>query len=145
MEKNLNFKRILLGGLAGGVAMFVVGMIIHGGILEESYNNLMSSHVLKTHEEVNMTAMWLHHIFLLVSGILCTALYAIARTHLGAGAKTAIITGLLVGLIASGTPIAMYVFYNVGAKVPFFTMLDVILEITLGTLVGGWIYKEQTA
>ncbi len=138
-----NYKRILLGGIAGGVVMFIVGMIIHGFILEQNYIYLQERGILVNEETASEWKMILHHLYLIFTGTILAFLYATTRNVTGAGMSTAILTGLLVGLINGAGAIAMLAFYDIGNKVPFFTYVDSVLEPIVGTVVAGWLYKDK--
>lgn len=140
--KNLNFSRILLGGVLGGIAMFIVGMIIHGVILHDNYMYLSQKGIIVNEENAAEWKMILHHVYLIFSGIVLAVLYALLRNSTGKGIKTAVIGGLLVGLVCGAGAIAMLAFYNMGNKVPFFTFVDSILEPIVGSIVAGWLYKD---
>ncbi|MBI2967271.1 MAG: hypothetical protein HYY40_05595 [Bacteroidetes bacterium] len=139
MENKLNYTRIILGGLAGGVIMLVIGMVIHGFILEKHYAFQMGKGCLL--DEPRFGGV-IHHIVVLLSGIVLAGLYAMSRKQCGAGPKTALCVGFLVGCMSLPGMAAMLSFYDQGFRIPIMTGVDSMLECMAGTLVAGWLYKE---
>lgn len=137
-----NYGRILLGGFLGGIGMLVVGMIIHGGILQDHYIFLQQKGILVSEENSEEWKMILHHLYLIFSGVVLAYLYALLRNVTGKGIKTALLGGFLVGLISAAGAVAMLAFYNLGNKVPFFTFVDSIIEPVVGSIIAGWLYKD---
>ncbi|GIV29857.1 MAG: hypothetical protein KatS3mg028_0923 [Bacteroidia bacterium] len=138
----LNYSRIILGGIAGGIGMLIVGMVIHGGVLRDNYIYLQQKGVLVSEDTAEEWKMAVHHFYLIFSGIILALLYALLRLPLGKGIKTAVITGFLVGLISAAGAVAMLAFYNAGNKVPFFTFIDSVIEPIVGCIIAGWLYKD---
>lgn len=141
-QLKLNYRRILLGGLLGGVGMLIVGMVIHGGILQDHYIFLQQKGILVSEENAEEGKMILHHVYLIFSGIVLAYLYALLRNVTGKGIKTAILGGLMVGLVSAAGAVALLAFYNLGNKVPFFTYIDSIVEPIVGSIIAAWLYKD---
>ena len=141
MENKINTGRVLLGGIVGGIAMMIIGALIHGGMLGDYYLELQNKGIIKPMEEAGTE--WMHHVYLVLTGIPLALLYVFSRKHFGPGPKAALIVGLLVGLIGiAGGGFAMYCFYNVGQAVPFWTGVDVLVESIVCTLIAGALYKD---
>jgi hypothetical protein len=87
-----------------------------------------------------MVAWW---VMLSVLAAICAWLYAGVRATRGAGPKTALSVGVLVGF-ASGFPLA----FSLASWAPFsraislWWMLDLWVGAILATLVAGWLYKD---
>lgn len=81
-----------------------------------------------------------------ISGILAVWLYSAIRPRYGAGAKTALITGIIfwiIGPLSLDTILgaAMQLFPGATLVADALTMLAVCV---VGTLLGAWVYKEQS-
>ena len=137
MEK-VNWSRIILGGIAGGVAMHLVMFLFHGVILKENYEALASMGAVLKAPRV----MGLHIAAQVLSGIPLAMLYVACRKFGGPGPMTAIRTGVLVSLVTLGGATAMYCFYNLGGKVPAITFVSNLVGIVAATLVAGVLYKD---
>lgn len=138
MENKVNIGRILLGGTIAGIVTVFIGFAIHGGILESHYMYFQTiGTALKAPR-----MMPLQMLTQVVSGIFLAMLYVAGRKHFGAGPKTAIIMGLLVGLVSLPGTTALYSFYNLGGMIPLMTLVGNILECTIGMLIAGALYKD---
>jgi hypothetical protein len=138
----MNTRRIVLGGIAGGVALFVYEALLHNLVLGARYELLQGAGILKKEPRVPfyMGAMALVD---LAVGIGLAWLYAATRSRLGPGPSTAVRVGLLAGLL-SGVPsfLANFAWAEVGGFVSLGWSLDPIVGFTLATLVAGWLYRE---
>ena len=137
MEK-VNWGRIILGGIAGGVVMHLLMFFFHGVLLKENYEFLGSMGIVL--KEPRM--MGLHIAAQVLSGIPLAMLYVACRKFGGPGPMTAIRTGVLVSLVTLGGATAMYCFYNLGGKVPAITFVGNLVGMTAATLVAGVLYKD---
>jgi hypothetical protein len=138
----MNWKRIALGGLLGGIAMnaldFAVGMLVLG----ERYMKFQEAGVFLKEPRLPFVPIWIAGIFVLA--FLASWFYAAVRPRLGPGPKTALLVGLALGLVG-------HVMYNVSAAawglqgrfMPLVWMVSGIVELVVGTLVAGWVYKEE--
>ena len=140
----MNSKRILIGAAAGGVAWLVWSCIVNMGFLGSIYMAEESAGHLLTQPRYGVPvffASWVIEIFL-VAGV-AAWLYAAARGTLGAGPKTALKVGALLGF-AAGFPINLYLvtWDPVVRTVPFWWMLDMWVGAILATLMAGFLYKD---
>jgi hypothetical protein len=71
-------------------------------------------------------------------------MYASARTTCGAGPKTAVSVGLMIGF-AAGFPgnFATATWSTMSRVLPLWWMLDMWVGALLAALVAGWLYREQ--
>ena len=138
----MNWKRIALGGLVAGVVMnaldFAVGMFILG----ERYKQYQDAGIFLREPRLPFVPLWIAGIFAL--GFAAAWLYAAVRPRLGPGPKTALLVGLVLGLVG-------HVMYNVSAAcwgmqgrfMPLVWMVSGIVQMVVGTLAAGWLYKEE--
>ncbi len=79
-------------------------------------------------------------------GIFAIWLYAAIRPRYGAGPKTAACAGAAVWglgyLLAAVTPLALHLFPR---RLMAIGLAVGLVEVVIGTLVGGWLYREETA
>jgi len=141
----MNSKRILIGALAGGVAWSVWSTIVNMGILKSAYMAEGSAGHILSQPRYGLPAFlitWFVTIFLL-SGV-AALLYAAARASWGAGPKTALKVGILLGF-AAGFPINLSIatWDPVVRTVPLWWMLDMWVGAIIATLVAGWFYKDK--
>ena len=79
-------------------------------------------------------------------GIFAVWLYAGIRPRYGAGLKTALCAGLAVWclgyLLADVTPLALKLF---PIRLTVIGLTVGLVEVSVATLAGAWLYREQTA
>ncbi len=80
-----------------------------------------------------------------VLGIASVWLYAAIRPRYGPGARTAIVAGLAVWVLAhvwSGVYLGMGFIGLIPPKLAYLPIAWGLVEAPLGTLAGAWLYKE---
>jgi len=137
----LNKIRILLGGIAGGVVWNAWGFFIQ--MRQTPFYELSQKQglFLKEPRYSLFIAYWIVLIF--VMSILIAYLYACARATAGAGPKTALKIGMIVGFCA-GVPgnFAQATWSPVSRMLPLGWMLEMWFGAILAALVAGFLYKE---
>jgi len=139
----LNKSRIWLGAIAGTVVWFawsfVAGQVIIGSARYQAAMN--AGMFLKQPRYPFFLGQWIVILFIL--SLILAHLYAWTRSTLGAGPKTALTIGLLVGF-AAGFPdnFAWAAWSPIERMFPLGWMLDMWVGSILATLVAGWIYRE---
>ena len=138
----LNTTRIWLGGVAGGVVWtvwsFLIGMkmnALYMGAQDRGW-------FLKESRYAFFTGQWILLIFAI--SILLAYLYAWSRGTAGAGLRTALKVGMIVGFCA-GVPgnFAQAAWSPVPRLLPLGWMLDMWGGCILATVVAGWLYKDR--
>ena len=134
---NINWSRVLLGGIAAGVVLIAfdfVGMAVLGFDMEA----WAASHNLAT--EPNM-AVWI--ISVLVLGIMLVWLYAAIRPRFGPGVKTAAMAAAFMWVFFS-------VIYGMQTSMGLYTTEEFVkfaawgvLQMLAAAYVGAWLYKED--
>ncbi len=137
----MNYARILLGGLAGGVAFNIVAIAINLGCLMKRYAILQSTGVLRLAPRGMFMPGWLLMLFAVSIG--CVWLYAAVRPRLGAGPKTALTIGLFAGLLCA-VPLnySTFAWGYTGGFLALGWTAEIVLGCLAATLVGGWLYRE---
>jgi hypothetical protein len=137
----LNTTRLWLGGLAGGVVWIVWGLLIR--IRQAPLYEAMQKQglFLKEPRYPFFAGQWIA--LILVMSILIAYLYAWARATAGAGPKTALKIGIIVGFCA-GVPgnFAQAAWSPIPRMLPLGWMLDLWGGAILAALVAGFLYKE---
>lgn len=137
----MNATRILLGGIVGGVVFNGVSALIHTVILMGRYQVLQQGGHVRDVARIPYLPAHMALLFLVSIGLVW--LYAAARQRLGPGPKTALLVGLVVGLIAGmPTNLALFAWAKFGGFVGLFWTLEQVIGCALATLVGAWIYRE---
>jgi hypothetical protein len=140
---SVNRGRVFLGGFAGGIVWlawsYLSGQLIIGNARYEAAQN--AGLFLKTPRYPFFLGQWIVILFLLA--IIVAHLYAWSRQTLGAGPKTALKIGFLVGF-AAGFPgnFAQACWSPVDRMFPLGWTLDMWVGAILATLVAGWLYKD---
>jgi hypothetical protein len=141
----MNTKRVLIGALAGGVVWSVWTSIVSMAILGPTYMSEQNAGHLLTQPRYGVPLFfvsWFITIFLL-SGA-GAWLYAAVRGTLGAGPKTALKVGALLGF-AAGFPINLSVatWDPLVRSVPLWWMLDMWIGAIIATFVAAVLYKDK--
>jgi len=137
----INWGRVIVGGLVTGAVINVSEMILHGAVFAEEWKALVASwgRTLDT----SVTASVLILVLNAVEGIVAVWLYAAIRPRYGPGPKTALLAGLTVWLVGWLIPTLSAIPLNL---FPLWVLLVVpgagLVEFTVGTLLGAWLYKE---
>ena len=138
----MNWKRIILGGVLAGLVMNVLDALTEMLVLGERYKQLQEAGVFLKEPRLPFVPIWILGLF--AAGVVAAWFYAAVRPRLGPGPRTALLVGLCLGLLA-------HVPYNVthaawgmqGRFMPLVWMLGGMLQLVVGTLVAGWVYKEE--
>lgn len=137
---NINVGRWLAGGFVAGLVMWIIEGAASMLYMEDAVAALAAHNL-----SMEMTpAFWaLTCIMSLLMGLATVLFYALARTRLGAGPKTAIIVGIvayfgyILPVILGYMMIDLYPrsMLHTWAVIGFFEMIVV-------SLAGAWVYKE---
>jgi hypothetical protein len=135
----INWGRVFLGGLAGGVTVLVIDMLVNGALVgvewKAAYEKLGHP---PTASGLIVLAIWA-----LLVGISIAWLYAAARPRFGPGPGTAVKTGFAFWIFGYGLPtiglVSLHVF---PIHLPLISAAGGIAESILASLVAGWMYRE---
>ncbi len=137
----INRARVWMGGIAGGVVWtvwsFLIGMKMRP--LEMAMQN--TGLFLRESRYPFFVGQWI--VLLFVMSILLAHLYAWSRATTGAGPRTALRIGMIVGFCA-GVPgnFGVAAWSPMPRALPLGWMLDMWVGSILATLVAGWLYKD---
>lgn len=137
---NINFGRVILGGLLAGLILNIGEFLLNGYVLGSQMKAFMTTHNFAepgTHFMVIAVGLTF------VMGIVVVLGYACIRPRLGAGVKTAIIAGLFGWF---GVYFYSGIVNGVLFGIPMGTMCMVIVwglvEYAIAAVAGAWLYKE---
>ncbi len=136
----INFGRVLLGGLVAGLVINIGEFLLNGVVLH--------SQMEADFKRMNLTppgngfvavAVGLTFVF----GIVAVLLYAMIRSRLGPGPKTAIVTALILWFcICAYSGTINMILLAIPANIMLVVIPWCLVEYIVGTLVGAALYKE---
>ena len=139
---NINWGRVILGGLLAGVVINAVEFTLHAVILDPDWKAAMAALGQPTQEDPADMMIYVGLGFLI--GILAVCYYAAIRPRFGAGPHTAARAGLGVWLLAYLVPtIGMVPSDLFPGKLLWVPVAVALVELPLATVVGAWLYKED--
>ena len=136
----INFNRVLLGGLLAGLILNIGDAILNQPVLGEQWKAAMESSGMTTPDASAIT--WFIIMDFIV-GVAMVWLYAAIRPRFGAGARTAVVTGLTVWFFAwlwnNGALMAMETFPT---KLLMTIVIWGFFQFPIAAIAGAWLYKE---
>ena len=139
----INWTRVIIGGVVAAVILFVAGFIIHGAILGAdwmAWQNAGHMPLALSHGE----AMVIWIILSLVNGITGVWIYAGIRPRYGAGATTALIAGFMLWLAGGlAAALAQYALGNVPHKIVWVGAICGLIANLIAIVAGAYFYKEE--
>jgi hypothetical protein len=139
----LNWKRVILGGLLAGLIIDASEVLVNGVIFKDDWAAAMQNlHRLPTLSVKQMIVM---NLWGFATGITMMWLYASIRPRYGAGPKTAIIAGAAMWLMNYGLgsvfPVVTHI-YPLGLAT--ITLLIGLAEAIVAAWLGAMLYHEAT-
>ena len=141
----INVGRWVLGGLVAGVLAFIFDGIVHGVLLKESWQHVMTALGRQINEQ-DRGGFGYYAVYDLVKGFAGVFLYISMRTLFGPGPKTAILAGLLLWALVIPLPLGGLIpaeFF--GRRFAAAWSLYALIPTVIFTLVGAWLYQPPTA
>jgi len=138
----INWARVVLGGLAAGVLINLSGMLLAGLVLGQEYVEAFKAKVIPQSD----LSMFARHFGLrLWFGVLAVFLYAAFRPRFGAGPWTAVLAGTVV-FLAAGL-VLLLALNDLGllsGRRLWIAAAWTLAETVIATLAGAWLYVEAT-
>ena len=138
----INWTRVLIGGIVAAVILFVAFFIIHGAILGEDWTAWQKAGHMPLalpHGEAIVIGILVS----LINGFTGVWIYAGIRPRYGAGVNTALIAGFILwlvgGLVAA---LAQYALGNVPHKVVVVAAIGRLIADLIAIVAGAYLYKE---
>jgi len=148
----INGRRVLTGGLVGGVVFFIWSMLMEFGVSylivgKERMDIAMNAGWFLKEPRVPIWLffiVWVVSLFIISYGLAWA--YAAMRATAGAGPRTAALLGALVGF-AAGFPMefAHGVMQPLTGRYAIVWFLEMGVGCVLAALAAGWMYREAPA
>jgi len=140
----MNIARVLIGGCLAGIVMNIGEAALHGAVLGREAEALYKGCNVPAPNPASTLPMLVSMTFIV--GIVSVWLYAAISPRFGLGAKTAVLAGLVVWVLAHvWSGVYLGAGYS-GLVTPGLAWIPVgwgLVEAVLGTLVGSLAYKER--
>ena len=139
----INCKRVIVGGILGGVAWTLWSMIINMTLLSGRYETAQAADEFLKEPRYPGFLLW-YSLILIVLSMGLAWLYAVSRASLGPGPLSALKVGLVVGVIAS-VPFnfAQSAWAPISRYFPLAWFLEGLVGCILATLFAAWYYRES--
>ena len=141
----INTGKVLVGGLLAGLVFNVIDFITNTFIVAADFQANFTRLGLNAAAMETPAIITTFIIIDFLFGFLAVYTYAAIRPRFGAGAKTAVIAGILLSLpiILVMMIFALSGVLTMGLYVKL--LLFATLNNILGTVAGAWLYKEDAA
>ena len=137
----INLSRVLLGGIVAGLVLNIGEFVLNGFLLADQMQADMKRMNL-TPPGGGFVAYAVVGTF--VFGVVAILLYAMIRTRVGPGPRTAILTAAILWFcIYAYSGVVNMMLINVPANTILFILGWGVIEYSLGILAGAAIYKEE--
>ena len=139
----INSGRLILAGIVAAVILDILEYIDNGILLAKAWADLLTTlHVAP----LSVRGIIAFNVWSVVVGFLAIWLYVAIRPRFGPGPKTALISAVVVWLLAWPlTMVAPVVTHMVPKSLAINVVLLGIPEIVIAVLVGAAFYKEEPA
>jgi hypothetical protein len=142
----INAQKVIVGGIAAGIVMNVLGFLGQGMLLGARMNAEMDAVVPGLSQRMMTGAtIAVNVITQLVIGVLLVWLYAAMRPRFGPGFKTAAYAALVIWLCGLLFYSGWYLTGMMLASTYVFVSLVALVTLLAGAYVGGMLYKEEGA
>ena len=143
--QSINLGRVIVGGIVAGIIFFVGDGIVHGALLQSRWVAVMAA-LGRSGGNVGAQHPLYFLAYDLVKGFFAVGIYAAIRPRFGAGPSTAIIAALMVWVLVIPTPLlGLLPMEFFGRRFAVLWSLYGLVPIMVGSLVGGWLYREKAA
>lgn len=137
---NINFGRVVLGGLLAGLVLNIGEYVLNAVVLASEMKDFMAKH---NFPDPGGNFIAIAVVLTFVLGIVVVLGYAMIRTRLGPGVKTAIIAGLFAWF---GIYFYCGMINGVLFGIPMGAMVMILVwglvEYALAAIAGAWLYTE---
>lgn len=138
---NINSGRVILGGLVAGIVADILGYLVDGVLLAPRWAagmKLLGHGAFAPNQWIGFNLLGL------VGGIVTIWIYAAIRPQFGAGAKTAVLAGLVVWVVGALMPNLSFMWLGglFARHLTVYTTAGALVEIVIGAVAGAALYKE---
>ena len=139
----VNLKRVLLGGVAGGVIWVIWSGFVNVVVLGKHYEAMMRGGTGLLAQPRYPFFLPVYFLSLVACACVLAWLYAGVRDTLGPGPGTALKVGALVGFVAAfPLNFSTATWEPIPRVFPLWWMIEIWLGAMLAALVAGWLYLE---
>ncbi len=140
----VNLRRVLLGGVLGGLVVDLLGYAVNGRMLGAEWTAEM--HALGHPTVSTYEIMWVN-ILGILGGVIAVYLYAAMLPRFGAGTLTAVRAGLIVWVVGALIPNASFMYLSglFTQRLAVDTTAGALAGTLVGTIVGSALYSEAKA
>ncbi len=136
----INFGRVLLGGLLAGLVLNIGEYLLNEVVLGNEMKAFFIRHNFPN-PGGNFIAIAVAMTFVL--GVVIVLTYALIRSRLGPGPRTAIVAGLIAWFfVYLYTGVINSVLFSIPSNVLLIGMVWGLVEYIVGAIAGAWAYKE---
>lgn len=140
----INYARVIVATIVVGILYFIADGVIHGALLSGDYLSTMARLGIESREDPTAYAYFAAFDF--GKAFVAVFFYAAARPRFGPGIKTAICAGLFTWLAVEALPAIASMPLPFLDKPHYLKLMALeIVPITLGAILGAWIYREPTS
>jgi magnesium-transporting ATPase (P-type) len=141
--KKINIVRLLLGGLVAGIVVDILGYLVDGLWLQQSWSDEM---LALGKNEFSNTQIVQFNIIGIVFGIVAILIYVGFRPLFGANWKTAIYAGVTAWIIGVLLPNSSFMLVTelFSKHLALNTTAGGLVEAVAGTVAGAALYKGPT-
>ncbi len=142
MDPKINMNRVVLGGIAAGIILFLFDGLINGVLLAGQWQQAMTA--LGKTPATGASQLAAFALLDIGSGIAIVWLYAAIRPRFGAGPRTALRAGAAVWVV--GYLLANVAFIVAGvlpASLLGMSVIAGVVQVAAAALAGGALYKED--
>jgi hypothetical protein len=137
----INWGRVILGGVLAGVIIDASEFLINGVILQKDWSASLAKLNLP---DVSTNAIINFNVIGLITGIAAVWLYASIRSRYGAGAMTAVKAGLAIWLVGFALPSAGEIGLGLAPQQTAMCAVGLaVVGIIIASIAGAWVYKGQ--
>jgi len=140
--ENINFNRLLIGGVVAGIICFVGDGFVHGMLLADRWTGVMTA-LGRQAGDMGRRHPGYFATYDLFKGLVAVAIYVGIRPRFGPGIGTALIAAVTVWLLVIPIPLLGLLpmeFFSAGFAATWAAYG--IIPIVVGTLAGAWLYRE---
>jgi hypothetical protein len=137
----INYVRVILGGVVGGIAAGFLDWFLNGVLMGQHWVDAMKS----LNRPNALSGAFLFCLFLVYSigGILIVWVYAAIRPRFGAGVRTAIYSGVVAWVFAILLPSTMDAVEGLySPRLMLYATFAGIVELVVAAVIGAALYKE---
>ena len=137
----INLGRLILAGIVAGIINDILGYGVDGWLLAQRWTDAMKA---LGHGAFSSSGLILFNLLGFAAGFVALWVYVAIRPRFGAGVKTAIYAGITSWILGALLPNSTFM-YAAGLfphHLTLLTTLGALVEITVSTIIGAWIYKE---